>query len=149
MIVIIKSNTIGSKWLIAAIGFCLLVFFLSGCSMGGGTIGTGINSYGTDSKTGLIAFSVEGIVKDFSGKFMGNASISIFSSEGEGRAITTSKGRYLIPLAFAGGEEVEIIVKKGNSSWSCKKFISPEGQDFIKINLITEEAGKLNCVVSR
>ncbi len=112
------------------IGVAILILTLSGCALGGGTIGTGVAGLSAtpsgNLQRSLLRFRARGVVT-LDGVRVSGGKLSAFTADGVEVATIGANGAFDLPISKAPGESE----------------LSPAGASIVNVNFLISKAGNV------
>ncbi|MCO6430851.1 MAG: carboxypeptidase regulatory-like domain-containing protein [Deltaproteobacteria bacterium] len=126
-----------------AVAFFILSF--QGCSLGGGTMGTGLSYGDVTPKGSNLAFVIEGRLLASSGAPLKGVKVNARTRAGEETAVTGADGRFSLHVEIASGEQVDFIFFTEKGLSSCSSLVSPAGEERVRMEFKRASSGAVTC----
>lgn len=128
------------------IGVAILILTLSGCALGGGTIGTGVAGLSAtpsgNLQRSLLRFRARGVVT-LDGVRVSGGKLSAFTADGVEVATIGANGAFDLPISKAPGESVIFEIELSDKSYRIEAELSPAGASIVNVNFLISKAGNV------
>jgi hypothetical protein len=127
------------------LSFCIILLSIQGC-LGGGSLGSGVSGYGDSSApVSQASYEIIGKVLDEQNHPLGNAVISVATSQYTGEAAVDNAGKFKIVVKNLSGSPVTFTLKKSSLHTSCTAYISPAGEESVSLSFKLSHGKTLIC----
>lgn len=127
----------------------VLVLLLSGCALGGGTVGTGVTGLsatpGVGVRQGLLSFSARGQVK-LDGASVTAGTLSVLTSDGIESVAIDRTGRFEVTVNKLPGEPVIFEIETANQLFQFETELSPAGASTVELDFLLSTGGAVKIV---